>query len=150
MPDDGSACAVAYIYLFRRDFIKLRNINNGIRQKGVLYTLSIKFQLNENLRVMKDEFDAVLNENPDSLVVIDFYATWCGPCKIMGPKFIKLSNEFTSVVFVKVDVDESEDIVSRFDIKVMPTFIFMRKGAQIDMVEGSVEDDLRKKIEQHK
>ncbi|EYB84104.1 hypothetical protein Y032_0323g2506 [Ancylostoma ceylanicum] len=97
-----------------------------------------------------DEFDAVLNENPDSLVVIDFYATWCGPCKIMGPKFIKLSNEFTSVVFVKVDVDESEDIVSRFDIKVMPTFIFMRKGAQIDMVEGSVEDDLRKKIEQHK
>ncbi|KIH66849.1 thioredoxin, partial [Ancylostoma duodenale] len=78
-----------------------------------------------------DEFDAILNENPDSLVVIDFYATWCGPCKIMGPKFLKLSNEFTSVVFVKVDVDESEDIVSRFDIKVMPTFIFMRKGAQI-------------------
>ncbi|KAL6733124.1 hypothetical protein Aduo_003803 [Ancylostoma duodenale] len=96
-----------------------------------------------------DEFDAILNENPDSLVVIDFYATWCGPCKIMGPKFLKLSNEFTSVVFVKVDVDESEDIVSRFDIKVMPTFIFMRKGAQIDIVEGSVEDDLRKKIEQH-
>ncbi|KHJ94603.1 putative thioredoxin [Oesophagostomum dentatum] len=97
-----------------------------------------------------DEFDAILNENPNTLVVIDFYATWCGPCKIMGPKFHKLSNEYTSVVFVKVDVDESEDIVSRFDIKVMPTFIFMRKGAQIDIVEGSVEDDLRKKIEQHK
>ncbi|RCN26990.1 thioredoxin, partial [Ancylostoma caninum] len=80
---------------------------------------------------LQDEFDAILNESPDSLVVIDFYATWCGPCKIMGPKFLKLSNEFTSVVFVKVDVDESEDIVSRFDIKVMPTFIFMRKGAQI-------------------
>ncbi|KAK6733418.1 hypothetical protein RB195_017262 [Necator americanus] len=97
----------------------------------------------------KDEFDAILKENPDSLVIIDFYATWCGPCKIMGPKFAKLSNEYTSVVFVKVDVDESEDIVSRFDIKVMPTFVFMRKGAQIDLVEGSVEDDLRKKIEQH-
>ncbi|KAK6733419.1 hypothetical protein RB195_017262 [Necator americanus] len=97
-----------------------------------------------------DEFDAILKENPDSLVIIDFYATWCGPCKIMGPKFAKLSNEYTSVVFVKVDVDESEDIVSRFDIKVMPTFVFMRKGAQIDLVEGSVEDDLRKKIEQHK
>ncbi|WKX93117.1 hypothetical protein Q1695_010838 [Nippostrongylus brasiliensis] len=97
-----------------------------------------------------DEFDAILKENANSLIVIDFYATWCGPCKIMGPKFVKMSSEFTSVVFIKIDVDESEDIVSRFDIKVMPTFIFMRNGAQIDIVEGSLEDSLRSKIEQHK
>ncbi|VDL85183.1 unnamed protein product [Nippostrongylus brasiliensis] len=83
----------------------------------------------------QDEFDAILKENANSLIVIDFYATWCGPCKIMGPKFVKMSSEFTSVVFIKIDVDESEDIVSRFDIKVMPTFIFMRNGAQI--VRGS-------------
>nr|CDJ81100.1 Thioredoxin domain containing protein [Haemonchus contortus] len=96
------------------------------------------------------EFDDLLKEYPDSLIVIDFYATWCGPCKIMGPKFTKMANENPSVVFVKIDVDESEDIVSRFEIKVMPTFIFMRKGAQIDIVEGSLEDDLRRKLEQHK
>ncbi|KAK6037180.1 thioredoxin [Cooperia oncophora] len=61
-----------------------------------------------------------------------------------------MSTEHPSVVFVKIDVDETEDVVSRFDIKVMPTFIFMRNGAQIDIVEGSLEDDLRRKIEQHK
>ncbi|KAK6048281.1 putative thioredoxin [Cooperia oncophora] len=97
-----------------------------------------------------DEFDQLLSENADALIVIDFYATWCGPCKIMGPKFTKMSTEHPSVVFVKIDVDETEDVVSRFDIKVMPTFIFMRNGAQIDIVEGSLEDDLRRKIEQHK
>ncbi|VDM59469.1 unnamed protein product, partial [Angiostrongylus costaricensis] len=53
------------------------------------------------------EFDAILKENPSTLVVIDFYATWCGPCKIIGPKFMRMSDEFTSVIFIKVDVDES-------------------------------------------
>uniref|UniRef100_A0A1I7XTH4 Thioredoxin domain-containing protein n=1 Tax=Heterorhabditis bacteriophora TaxID=37862 RepID=A0A1I7XTH4_HETBA len=79
----------------------------------------------------KTAFDAIIKDNPDCLIIIDFYATWCGPCKIMGPKFSKMSNEFPNVVFIKVDVDESEDIVSRFAINVMPTFIFMRNGAQI-------------------
>ncbi|PIO62762.1 thioredoxin, partial [Teladorsagia circumcincta] len=78
-----------------------------------------------------EEFDQLLNDSADSLIVIDFYATWCGPCKIMGPKFTKMSSEYPTVVFVKIDVDETEDVVSRFDIKVMPTFIFMRNGAQI-------------------
>ncbi|KAE9413574.1 hypothetical protein Angca_007890 [Angiostrongylus cantonensis] len=96
-----------------------------------------------------DEFDAILNENPSTLIVIDFYATWCGPCKSIGPKFMRMSNEFTSVIFIKVDVDESEDIASRFDIKVMPTFIFMRNEVQVDVVEGGFEDELRRKIEQH-
>ncbi|KAK5975729.1 Thioredoxin-1, partial [Trichostrongylus colubriformis] len=96
------------------------------------------------------EFDELLSESAGKLIVIDFYATWCGPCKIMGPKFTKMAGEFPSVVFVKIDVDESEDIVSRFEVRVMPTFIFMRDGAQIDIVEGSLEDDLRRKLEQHK
>ncbi|CAJ0958484.1 unnamed protein product, partial [Mesorhabditis belari] len=93
-----------------------------------------------------EEFDRILEENASSLVVIDFFATWCGPCKIMGPKFNKMSNEFTDVIFVKVDVDENEDIVSRFQINVMPTFIFMKGGEQIDSVEGSMEDQLRQKL----
>ncbi|PIO68171.1 thioredoxin, partial [Teladorsagia circumcincta] len=73
-----------------------------------------------------EEFDQLLNDSADSLIVIDFYATWCGPCKIMGPKFTKMSSEYPTVVFVKIDVDET------------------------DIVEGSLEDDLRRKIEQHK
>ncbi|KAK6015454.1 thioredoxin [Ostertagia ostertagi] len=59
------------------------------------------------MNVVSDEFDQLLNESADALIVIDFYATWCGPCKIMGPKFTKMSNEYPSVVFVKIDVDET-------------------------------------------
>ncbi|KJH42011.1 putative thioredoxin [Dictyocaulus viviparus] len=98
----------------------------------------------------QDEFDTILKENSGKLIVIDFYATWCGPCKIIGPKFIKMAEEIKSVLFMKIDVDENEEIASRYDIKVMPTFIFIRNGEQIDAVSGSLEDELRQKIEQHK
>ncbi|CAI4224357.1 unnamed protein product [Auanema sp. JU1783] len=97
-----------------------------------------------------DAFDDILSKNKGKLIVVDFYATWCGPCKQMAPKFARLSEEHTDVLFLKIDVDECEDIVSKYDIKVMPTFVFVRDGAQIDIVEGSVEDQLKTKILKHK
>uniref|UniRef100_A0AC34RLJ8 Thioredoxin n=2 Tax=Panagrolaimus sp. JU765 TaxID=591449 RepID=A0AC34RLJ8_9BILA len=102
------------------------------------------FETNE-----KPEFEQILADAKDSLVVVDFFATWCGPCRIMGPKFHKMSDEFPTGIFIKVDVDEAEDITSDYDIKVMPTFVFIKNGKVIHTLEGNNPDALRTTIAQN-
>jgi thioredoxin 1 len=70
-------------------------------------------------------------------VVIDFFATWCGPCKKIAPTFEKLSEAFPTVQFFKVDVDESAELVNMFDISAMPTFVFLKDGKVVKKVEGA-------------
>jgi thioredoxin 1 len=70
-------------------------------------------------------------------VVIDFFATWCGPCKRIAPTFEKLAEAFTGITFLKVDVDESGDLVNTYDVNAMPTFIFLKDGVVIKRVEGA-------------
>ena len=82
-----------------------------------------------------------LSEIPQTgSVVIDFFATWCGPCKRIAPMFEQLADEYTGVVFLKVDVDESAELVDRFEISAMPTFVFLKDGKIVRKVEGA---DLR-------
>lgn len=71
------------------------------------------------------------------LVLIDFFATWCGPCKHIAPKFEELSKVYTNVTFLKVDVDESAELAEFFHIRAMPTFVFLRDGAIVKKIEGA-------------
>ena len=68
----------------------------------------------------KAEFDAIVAG--DKLVVVDFTATWCGPCQMIGPKFAAMADEFPDVQFVKVDVDENDETAAACGIEAMPTF----------------------------
>ena len=61
------------------------------------------------------------------LVAVDFTASWCGPCKRIGPVFAELSQSFPQIHFVKVDVDENEETAARFGVKAMPTFGFFAR-----------------------
>ena len=65
------------------------------------------------------------------LVVIDFFATWCGPCKMIAPKIEQMAGSMANVVFLKVDVDEAEDVAQEYNISAMPTFIFLKNGAKV-------------------
>ncbi|XP_053198954.1 thioredoxin [Scomber japonicus] len=96
-----------------------------------------------------DEFKALLKEAGDKLVVVDFTATWCGPCKQIGPEFVKLSEkpENKNVVFLKVDVDDAQDVSSHCDIKCMPTFLFYKNGAKVDEFSGANLQQLIEKVE---
>ena len=72
------------------------------------------------------------NENFEELiknkkVVVDFYATWCGPCKMFGPVFEKVSNE-SSITFIKIDVDAHEDIARKYGIMSIPTVVLLNNG----------------------
>ncbi|KAH0469041.1 hypothetical protein IEQ34_002273 [Dendrobium chrysotoxum] len=79
------------------------------------------------------------------LAVVDFTATWCGPCRTIAPIFAELAKKFPNVLFLKVDVDELKD----WAIEAMPTFIFLKDGTIIDKIVGANKDDLPKKIELH-
>lgn len=62
------------------------------------------------------EFDQVLSSSGDSLIVVDFFATWCGPCKMIAPLLDKFSNEYNQVKFLKIDVDQLGDIAQKYSI----------------------------------
>ena len=73
-------------------------------------------------------------------VVLDFWATWCGPCKMVGPIIEQLSTEYADrVVIGKVDVeDEADDLVSQFGIRNVPTVVFLKDGQVVDKLVGNV------------
>uniref|UniRef100_A0A673VHN9 Thioredoxin n=1 Tax=Suricata suricatta TaxID=37032 RepID=A0A673VHN9_SURSU len=76
----------------------------------------------------KYAFQEALNSAGEKLVVVDFSATWCGPCKMIKPFFHSLSEKYSNVVFLEVDVDDCQDVASECEVKCMPTFQFFKKG----------------------
>jgi thioredoxin 1 len=82
-------------------------------------------------------------------VVVDFYADWCGPCKIIEPVIHKLSEEYAGrVKFVKVDTDANQELAMQFGIMSIPTVMFFAKGKVEDIVIGAVPSAvLKSKLE---
>jgi thioredoxin 1 len=75
------------------------------------------------------------NEKP---VVLDMWAPWCGPCRIVGPILEELSNETSNAEFVKCNVDENPKVSMRFGIRSIPTILFFKGGQLVDMQVGAV------------
>ncbi|KAK7307149.1 hypothetical protein VNO77_39963 [Canavalia gladiata] len=95
----------------------------------------------------KAHFDA--SKETNKLMVIDFTATWCGPCKYMDPIIQEFAAKYTKVEFIKIDVDELMGISQEFQVQAMPTFILMKKGKILDKVVGAKKEELQKLIEKH-
>ncbi|XP_060921984.1 thioredoxin-like [Limanda limanda] len=96
-----------------------------------------------------DDFQKQLKNAGDKLVMVDFTATWCGPCKQIGPYFVQLAAEYPNVVFLKVDVDEADDVSASCEIKCMPTFIVYRGGKKVDELSGANRDKLLEMLKKH-
>ncbi|KAK0479563.1 putative thioredoxin [Armillaria novae-zelandiae] len=77
-------------------------------------------------------------------VVVDFWATWCGPCKMIGPVFKKLAEkpEFAAVEFYTVDIDEQPNIMEEVQVSSMPTFLAFKDGNKIATSIGAVPANL--------
>nr|XP_020480280.1 thioredoxin-like [Monopterus albus] len=98
------------------------------------------------------EFQAILKDSGTKLVVVDFSATWCGPCKLIAPVFVELSekDENKNVVFLKVDVDEAEDVSSFCKISCMPTFHFYQNGERVAEFSGANVDKLKETLAKYR
>ena len=83
--------------------------------------------------VNSNEFDIEIKEG---IVFVDFFATWCGPCKMLSPVVDEVSNEITDVKFLKVDVDDNSEIAAKYNIMSIPTLIIFKDGEVKDRHTG--------------
>jgi thioredoxin 1 len=80
-------------------------------------------------------FEELLSSN--KVVVADFWATWCGPCKAMGPSIDELAVEYEGKALIgKVDVEENNDLAEKYAIRSVPTIIFFKDGEMVDKMVG--------------
>mmetsp|Transcript_21362 Transcript_21362/g.39914 ORF Transcript_21362/g.39914 Transcript_21362/m.39914 type:complete len:106 (-) Transcript_21362:121-438(-) len=97
----------------------------------------------------QEEWSDLMEKSKTKLVVIDFTASWCGPCKFIAPHFEKMAEEQPGVIFVKIDVDEAEDLAAQCGIQAMPTFQFYKNGAKVDEMRGANLDGLKATVAKH-
>lgn len=90
-------------------------------------------------------------EKHDGLTVVDFWATWCGPCRMIAPILDQLAVEYQGKVKVtKLDVDSNIKTASRFNVRSIPTILFFKDGKLVDQVVGAVpKPQLEMKFKQH-
>ncbi|RNA02775.1 thioredoxin 1, partial [Brachionus plicatilis] len=82
------------------------------------------------------------------LVVVDFFATWCGPCNMIAPFFKQLTSKYPNAVFMKVDVDKCPGTAAANNVSAMPTFILFKQRAEIARVRGADKNQLENKIKE--
>ena len=85
------------------------------------------------------EYNGIKNSGK---VLVDYYATWCGPCKMIAPKLEEFEQQFTGVTFIKVDVDKASEVAEAEQISAMPTFKLFKDGQLVETVVGASEANI--------
>jgi len=93
-----------------------------------------------------DQFNEQLTAAGSKLVVVDFTASWCGPCRMIAPILAQAAQNNPDIVVLKVDVDENEEVTQMFQIAAMPTFIFIKNGQAVHKFSGASEQMLLEAI----
>ena len=88
------------------------------------------------IELTSHDFDQKKSEN--ELLLVDFWAEWCGPCKSMHPIFSRMAKKYKSVRFARVNVDNAQDIAMRYGVQSIPTFIMFKNGEVVNTMVGAV------------
>jgi thioredoxin 1 len=86
------------------------------------------------VQIQEKDFDSIIQAGQP--VLVDFFATWCGPCKMLSPVVDQLSEEIPDVKFVKVDVDEAQELAGRYNVMSIPTLAFFKDGKLANTIVG--------------
>ncbi|MEC7373495.1 MAG: thioredoxin [Thermoproteota archaeon] len=105
------------------DLLKQQNINNIVNETPVMELTSQNF----NQEIAKND-----------LLLVDFWAEWCGPCKSMHPIFTRMAKKYKQVRFARVNVDNAQDIAMRYGVQSIPTFIMFKNGEIANQMVGAV------------
>ncbi|WP_019178276.1 thioredoxin [Methanomassiliicoccus luminyensis] len=101
------------------------------------------------IEVTQDSFDAVKKDN--SNLIVDCWAAWCGPCRMMGPVIDKLADDYKGKVsFGKLNVDQNQKAAQQFKVMAIPTLLFFKNGELVDQSVGLVpREDIEAKMKKH-
>jgi thioredoxin 1 len=105
------------------DLLKQQNINNILNETPVMELTSQNFN------------QEISNNN---LLLVDFWAEWCGPCKSMHPIFTRMAKKYKQVRFARVNVDNAQDIAMKYGVQSIPTFIMFKNGEIANQMVGAV------------
>ncbi len=116
-----------------------KSSKKGINQKERRIILMEKIFTTENF-----EMEVLKSDKP---VLVDFYADWCGPCKMMAPLIEKMAEEFSdSAVIGKLNVDDNEEIAMKYQVMNIPTLILFKNGAAVNRLVGVQSREILEKL----
>jgi len=88
------------------------------------------------LNLKSDQFEDTISNN--DIVIFDFWAEWCGPCKQFGPIFEETSEKYPDIAFCKVNVEEEQELAGMFQVRSIPTLVFMREKVVVFSNPGAI------------
>lgn len=100
----------------------------------------------ENLIELKStaQFEQLLKEK--NIVVVDFHATWCGPCRQQGPIVLDMAKKYPDICFVKIDVDQFSALSNKYNIASIPTILYFKNGTEVKRAHAGVQKESAFKI----
>ena len=98
----------------------------------------------------KNEFEEILKK--EELFIVDFFATWCGPCKIFAPILEEVASDYNEGInFAKIDIDQNEELAMDYNIQAVPTIIFFKNGKEIERITGVIsKSELQEIVKKNK